>query len=239
MVPLVSLGKAAIPGKGLNLQSTVTNSARRHSHNQAAAIEGCVSASSEAHLGSLIDQLVERRVNVVGKLDLGDGSHALESDADCKAHDALLRKRSVEYPFGAEIRSEVHAAAEHSSESHVFAEQKNSVVIGKSVPKRPVHCLEKVQASALGLPDLLGELEVRRQRRRGVIEQRSRGKVRGDIEAGLLRSRGVTAEELVWQEEAAGWASLGQWRQTPDGPHNCCTPRNFRLFWEEFTVVRG
>jgi len=108
-------------------------------------------------LGRLVDQLIEGRVDVVGKLDLGNGLHALGRAADGEADDALLRQRRVEDALRPELRGQVHGSPEDAAERDVFAEEKHALVPAEGGVEGVVDRLEEVHASAGRVSDVGGE----------------------------------------------------------------------------------
>lgn len=99
----------------------MTNAAHRHTNHETSAIHTCAS-SSESHLRCLIDELVERWVDVVGKLNFRNRLHALRRSTNREAHNCLFTQRCIEHSFGPEVCGEIHAAAEYTAKGDIFAE---------------------------------------------------------------------------------------------------------------------
>jgi hypothetical protein len=78
---------------------------------------------SESELGSLVNDLVEGRIDVVAELDLGDGGVADCCDADREADDALFWERGVEDTVNTVFLGETARATEDSSEFDILAEE--------------------------------------------------------------------------------------------------------------------
>lgn len=106
---------------------TVTDCAVGRSENELAAIKFVTRTISV--LGSLVDNLIESRENVISELHLSDGSCAGGCEADSKTTDTLLGERSVENSVSAVFLVETHRAAEDTSKLDVLTEY-HCVVIG-------------------------------------------------------------------------------------------------------------
>ncbi len=92
----------------------------------------------------LIHQLVERRIHIIGKLDLRDGLHALGRTPDGESHNPLLGQGGVEDSLRPELRGEVHGAAEDAAEGNIFAEEQHALVGAEGCAEGVVDGLEEV-----------------------------------------------------------------------------------------------
>ncbi len=82
-----------------------------------------------AHLGRFVDDLVERRVDEVGELDLADRPDAVERHADADADDGQLGQRAVDDPARAELGEEALGCAEDAAAgAYVLARNDNGRV---------------------------------------------------------------------------------------------------------------
>ena len=83
---------------------------------------GPLAAAAISQFGQLVGDLVERRVHVVGELNLGDGTQAVEAHADRGRDDAALGERRVEHAPRTEPLLQALRRAEHAAEvAHVLA----------------------------------------------------------------------------------------------------------------------
>lgn len=78
-------------------------------------------ARQQQHTHKQNTNLVKRWENVIGKLDLSDRRASRSGVADGKARDPLLTERRVEHAVFAKLFFQVHGAAEHAAERHIFA----------------------------------------------------------------------------------------------------------------------
>lgn len=79
-------------------------------------------------LGSLVDNLVESREDVVSELHLSNRGSSRGRGTNCKSSDTLFGERSVEDSISAVFLVQAHGAAEDSTELDIFAEDKSAVV---------------------------------------------------------------------------------------------------------------
>lgn len=136
----------------IHSQRTVSDASGRHADDETAGMHvGC--SSPVSHLCCLVDKLVKGRVDVIGKLDLGNGLHALESSSNGKAHDSLFRQRSIEDSVGAKVVGEAHGAAEDAPKRNILAKEQHAVVGGEGMAEGRVDGLEEVLTSGLGVTD--------------------------------------------------------------------------------------
>ena len=56
-----------------------------------------------ADASELTDDLIEARINVVGKLNLGDGSESVNAHADGRADNAAFSNGCIDYPVFAKF----------------------------------------------------------------------------------------------------------------------------------------
>jgi hypothetical protein len=196
----------------------VADPAARHPHNQPAAVHPR-RARAVPHLRRLIDQLVERRIHIVGELHLRHGTQPLRGGAHGEPDDALLRQRRVEDARAAEVAREVRRAAEHAAKGHVLAEEQHAVVGGERGAQGGVDGFVQRLGRRLGARAHGGvEFRVRERRGRRVVQQRGRAEVGRLVKRGGGGGRGVpppghgvvgTARE---REEAAGCGAEVDWR---------------------------
>lgn len=151
-------------------------------------------------LRTLVDDLVKGREHVVGKLDLGNGPHALRRKADAEAHDALLRQRRVEHPVCAVRLGQLHRASEHASKGDVLAKDQDVVVLGQRGAQRVVDGLEEVHLPRGAIADLGGDLvDISERGLTALGQYRRRGVVDGEVELRIRRVRRVAAGETEGQ----------------------------------------
>lgn len=93
-----------------------------HSDHQAPDI-GPSSTAAVPELGRFIYDLIKCRKDVIGKLDLCDGLHALCRSPNGKPYNPLLCQRGVEYTFGPKLRLQVHGATKHAPKCYIFAKE--------------------------------------------------------------------------------------------------------------------
>jgi len=99
-----------------------------------------VAVAAIADLRRLTDDLVERRIDEVGKLDLGDRPHALHRESDRNADDAGFGQRRVEHALGPEFFLQAFGQQEHiAARADVFAHQQRAFVGGQRVAQRRAH----------------------------------------------------------------------------------------------------
>lgn len=100
----------------------------RHSNDQT---PGVMTGSSTpiSKLGSFIDQLVKCRIDVVCKLNLGDGLHSLGCTSDCESYDPLLGQWCIEHSVRTKLICEAHRAPEDTSKGDIFAEEQDAFVL--------------------------------------------------------------------------------------------------------------
>ena len=85
----------------------------------------------------LAHDLIERRVDEVGELDLSDGEQAVQSHPDRDADDARLREGGVEDASFAELVQPAHTDPKHAAAcSDVLAQEHDPVVLGHLVVQR-------------------------------------------------------------------------------------------------------
>lgn len=131
-----------------------------------------------------IDQLVERWIHIICKLNLCNRFHPLRSASNCKTHDSLFAQRRIEYSFWAELGSEIHAAAEDASKGDIFAENQRAFIGAEGMLEGAIDGLEEVLAGGGGS---LGVGWVGTERGWTMIEQRMRGVVYWDVQTGVWR----------------------------------------------------
>ena len=105
-----------------------------------------------AKLGSLIDDLIEGRVDVIGKLDLGDWFHTLRGRTNGESHNALFSQRGVEDSLRPELGLQVHRTTENSSKGDIFTKQDDLLGSRQSRPQCGIDRLIKVQTLRAGRP---------------------------------------------------------------------------------------
>jgi hypothetical protein len=111
------------------VQGAMANATTGHpDHHAATALCLCVNSGAVSDLCSLVDDLVESWVDVIGELDLGNRTHAFHCSSDCEASNALFGQRSIKDTVLAEFIGQVHGAAEDATESDVFAEQHDTLI---------------------------------------------------------------------------------------------------------------
>jgi hypothetical protein len=108
------------------VQPAVTDRAAWRANQKATTVKEV--AGAIAVLGSLVDDLVKGREDVVGELNLCNAPVAHGGITDGEAGNALLTQRRVEDAVRPELLPQVHAAAEHAAKGHVLAEQHGVVV---------------------------------------------------------------------------------------------------------------
>jgi len=123
----------------------VADRAAGHSDHQPAAVHLVgIAAGAVPDLCGFVDELVERRVDVVCELHLGDHLAALTCGADGEADETLFAERGVEHARVGECGCEVSCAAKHSAERDVFAEDEQVGVGGERVGKGGIDGLVEV-----------------------------------------------------------------------------------------------
>src|SRR4029077_2459130 len=76
-----------------------------------------------AQPGELAHDLIEARIDVIGKLDFRDRLEAVDPHADGRGDDAAFRNRGVEYAMLAVLPLQSLGDTEHAAEdAHVFAQ---------------------------------------------------------------------------------------------------------------------
>lgn len=130
-----------------------------HSYNQAAGVHVRCSGPV-SYLGSLVDELVESRVYIIGKLDLSNRLHAFQSGTYSKAHDPLLAQRGIENSLRAKIVGQAHGASEDAAKGHVLAEDKHAIIGGEGVSQGRVDGLKEILAGGFGVAHMLGQFWV-------------------------------------------------------------------------------
>ena len=88
-----------------------------------------VAVGAVVDLGRLAHDLVERGVDEVGELDLGDRAQVGQCQPDGDADDRRLGERCVDHPPVAELGVQPVGGAEHAAaRAHVLAEHEHSLV---------------------------------------------------------------------------------------------------------------
>lgn len=93
-----------------------------HANHQASDIDS-TTAFSVSELCSLIDDLIECWKDIVGKLDLRNGFHALGRGTNGKAGNSLLGQGCIEDSFRAKLGLKIHRAPEDTTECYIFAKE--------------------------------------------------------------------------------------------------------------------
>lgn len=114
------------------VKSTVANAATGHSDDESTTVLPCGSFPV-AELGSLVDDLIECRIDVIGELYLGDWFQSGSCTAYAEASYALLRQRSVENSRSAKFISKAFGASKDATKSDILAEQDDALVCLHSV----------------------------------------------------------------------------------------------------------
>ena len=116
--------------------------APRGAHDERA---GEVAIGPVADARRLGDQLVERRVDEVGELDLGDGEQAVHRHPDRHPDDRGLGERRVDDACLAELLEETGRRAEDAAtRADVLAQHQHAIVGLHGVPERVVDRLHDV-----------------------------------------------------------------------------------------------
>ena len=90
-----------------------------------------------AHPGGLRDDLVERGMDEVGELDLGDRQQSVQGHPDRHADDPGLGQRGVHHAILTELVEEPLGDLEHApSAADVFTEEDDTVIRGHLVVQR-------------------------------------------------------------------------------------------------------
>ena len=89
-----------------------------------------------AELGGSVDDLIKGREDIIGKLGLDGGLHALSRSSDRDADNALLCQGCVEHPLFAKFLLQARGAPEHATETDIFAEAEDAVRRGERGPQR-------------------------------------------------------------------------------------------------------
>lgn len=129
---------------------------------------------------SFIDQLIECRIDVICKLDLGDRLHPLRRAADAEANDSLFTQRCIEHSFRSKLRGKIHAASKDTAEGNVFAKDKDSVIGAEGMRQGAVDGLEEVESLGRGVA---WEVGMTLEGGGGVVKERMGGVVYGEVEA--------------------------------------------------------
>lgn len=182
--------------RGLDVQSTMPNTPTRHPYHQPSHIP-TRRPLPEPPFCSLIHQLVESRVHIIRKLYLRNRLHPLRCAPYCKTYDPLLAQWGVENSFGAEFRSEIHAAAEDAPESDVFAEEEDTVIGAEGVGEGAIDGLEEIETGTGGGG---GEVWVSLEGGGRVVEEGVGGVVDGEVKTGGWRVGGVEAS--LWEHSS-------------------------------------
>ena len=111
------------------VMSTMTDGTVWRTDGKFAAVE--LVSGPVSKLGSLINNLIEGRENVIRKLHLSDGGCTRGSCTDSETGDTLLREGSVEYAIGSILGVEVHGAPENATKFDIFAEAHGGVILGE------------------------------------------------------------------------------------------------------------
>src|SRR3984893_338161 len=91
---------------------------RRADHHRRAVL----AAAAVPQLGELVHDLIERREDEVGELDLRDRAQSVHRHPDRRADDSGLGQRGVDHALGPELLDQTHGGAKHPAElPHVLA----------------------------------------------------------------------------------------------------------------------
>mmetsp|Transcript_36737 Transcript_36737/g.121768 ORF Transcript_36737/g.121768 Transcript_36737/m.121768 type:complete len:371 (-) Transcript_36737:30-1142(-) len=142
---------------------------RRRTDRQPAAVE--LGARAVPELSSLVANLVHRREDVVGELDLGDGGATHRGQPDPKSHEPLLVDRHVEHPLLPKLVAQAHRAAEDAAKGDVLTKDDGRLVGLQRYPEGVVDCGDHGELFGL-------RLLLRRIRRGGRKRPRSSAQAR-------------------------------------------------------------
>ena len=154
-------------------------------------------------LRRLIHELIESRVHIVRKLNFRYRLHSLRRGSNRKTHYTLFAQWCIEDSFPSKFRSQTRAAPEDATESDILAEQEDGVVDAERVCEGGVDGLVEVLA---GIGGIRREVWYRCTEAGGaVVEERGRGIVDRDVEAGVGGvGRGGASRSLEAAEELLG-----------------------------------
>ena len=136
-------------------------------------------AGAIAKSRQLADDLVEARVDVIGKLNFGDRPQAVDAHADRRADDAAFGNRCVDDPVLAILALQSVGAAEHAAEiADILAENDDVRVLVHHDVERGADGLDHVHLCHYDSSDLRAcaalRLEMLRDLGVNVIEHRRR-----------------------------------------------------------------
>ncbi len=90
-----------------------------------------LSAGAVVHQRGFVDDLVERREDVVRELDLADGAHPAQRRANTHRDDAQLRQRRIDYAVRAVLLEQAERRAEDAAAlAYVLAGNEYALVAG-------------------------------------------------------------------------------------------------------------
>ncbi len=131
-----------------------------------------LAARAVAHLRELAHDLVERRIDEVEELDLGDRLEPVKGHADRGADDPGLGERRVDHAVGAELLQEpVRRAEDPTVHADVLSEEQDVRVGPHGVAERPIDGLDERELGHPLLPALarVAAATARSSSSRGVI----------------------------------------------------------------------
>ncbi len=115
---------------------------------------GVATVRAVADLGGLVHDLVVGGMDVVGELDLGHRSHAVQGGADGHASDAELGQGRVDDALLAEAPLEAVGGAEDTAvEAHVLAQDDHGRVRFHLLEQRLADGLDQIQLGHRDHPD--------------------------------------------------------------------------------------
>ncbi len=105
---------------------------------------GPIAVGAVAHLGRLADDLVESRVDKIGKLNFADGAHAVQGCADAHPHDGQFRQGGIDHALRAVFIKQAHSGAENApAHAHILAHDEHVGVAGHFLIHRHAHSVNQ------------------------------------------------------------------------------------------------
>ena len=93
----------------------------------------------------MVHQLVDRRVDEAGELDLGDRPEALRGEPDRQPGDGVFGEWRIEHALRPKALQEAVGGAEHAAlGSDIFAEDEDSAILRHGAGERQIDGLDEV-----------------------------------------------------------------------------------------------
>ena len=109
---------------------------------------GVLAVGAIASLGRLADDLIERRIDEIGKLNFGDRTQAFHRHPDSDADDRGFGNRRIDHPIRTKLVDEILADQKDvSARADVFTQDERAVVIFHRVVERRPDGLDVIHHS--------------------------------------------------------------------------------------------